>query len=89
LPRFEIIPAFLHPSRNQGKLKDLMNFDLQKIMKDPEWNLSFNAELNEKSKLDMMLAMLILTELNSFTSRIYRFTNYKRTKHSTTTRDGA
>jgi hypothetical protein len=51
--------------------------------------LSLKAELNEKSKLDMMLAMLILTELNSFTSRIYHFTNYKRTEHSTTTRDGA
>jgi hypothetical protein len=86
LPRFEIIPDFLHPSRNQGKLKDLMNFDLQKITKDPEWNLSLKAELNEKIKLDMML---ILTELNSFTSRIYHFTNYKRTEHSTTTRDGA
>jgi hypothetical protein len=61
LPRFEIIPDFLHPSRNQGKLKDLMNFDLQKIAKDPEWNLSLKAELNEKSKLDMMLAMLILS----------------------------
>jgi hypothetical protein len=89
LPRFEIIPDFLHPSRNQGKLKDPMNFDLQKIPKDPEWNLSLKAERNEKSKLDMMLAMLILTELNSFTSRIYHFTNYKRTEHSTTTRDGA